>query len=58
MKIRATDFDDLFIFEPTVIGDERGYFMESYNYKTLLERGIDYQRGPGAININATAIVI
>ncbi len=43
MKVSNTDFDDLFIFEPTVIGDERGYFMESYNYKTLLERGIDYQ---------------
>ncbi len=43
MKISATDFDDLFIFEPTVIGDERGYFMESYNYKTLLECGIDCQ---------------
>lgn len=43
MIISATDFDDLFIFEPTVIGDERGYFMESYNYKTLLERGIDYK---------------
>jgi dTDP-4-dehydrorhamnose 3,5-epimerase len=43
MIISTTDFDDLFIFEPTVIGDERGYFMESYNYKTLLERGIDYR---------------
>ncbi len=43
MKISVTDFDDLFIFEPTVIGDDRGYFMESYNYKTLLENGIDYQ---------------
>ncbi len=43
MTISATEFDDLFIFEPTVIGDDRGYFMESYNYKTLLENGIDYQ---------------
>jgi len=41
MKIVATEFDDLFILEPRVIGDERGYFMESYSYKTLLENGID-----------------
>jgi len=41
MKIIATEFDDLFILEPKVIGDERGYFMESYSRKTLLENGID-----------------
>lgn len=40
MKITATGFDDLLILEPKVIGDERGYFMESYNYKTLSEHGI------------------
>jgi dTDP-4-dehydrorhamnose 3,5-epimerase len=40
MKITATGFDDLLILEPRVIGDERGYFMESYNYKTLSEYGI------------------
>ncbi len=43
MKISTTGFDDLFILEPTVHGDERGYFMESYNYKKLFEKGIDYQ---------------
>jgi dTDP-4-dehydrorhamnose 3,5-epimerase len=41
MKITATEFDDLFILEPTVIEDERGYFMESYSQKTLEENGID-----------------
>lgn len=41
MNIVATEFDDLFILEPKVIGDERGYFMESYSYKTLLNNGID-----------------
>ncbi len=40
MKIKATGFDDLLILEPKVIGDKRGYFMESYNYKTLSEYGI------------------
>jgi len=42
MKIIKTEFDDLFIIEPTVFGDERGYFMESYNFKALNENGIDY----------------
>lgn len=41
MKITATGFDDLLILEPKVIGDERGYFMESYNYKKLSEYGIN-----------------
>jgi len=40
MKITATEFDDLLILEPTVIEDERGYFMESYSQKTLEENGI------------------
>ncbi len=26
-----TKIDDLYIIEPKVFGDERGYFMESYN---------------------------
>jgi dTDP-4-dehydrorhamnose 3,5-epimerase len=43
MKVIKTEFDDLFIIEPTVLGDERGYFMESYNYKTLCENGINYK---------------
>ena len=41
MKLISTEFDGLFILEPKVFGDERGYFMESYSYKTLLENGID-----------------
>jgi dTDP-4-dehydrorhamnose 3,5-epimerase len=41
MKIIATEFDDLFILEPKVLVDERGYFMESYSQKTLSENGIE-----------------
>jgi len=40
MKIVATEFDGLFILDPKVIGDERGYFMESYSYKSFSENGI------------------
>lgn len=29
------------VIEPTVFGDERGYFMETYNYKDFAEVGID-----------------
>lgn len=43
MTITETGFDDLLIIEPQVLGDERGYFMESYNYKTFLEKGITVQ---------------
>jgi dTDP-4-dehydrorhamnose 3,5-epimerase len=43
MKVIETEFDDLFVIEPKVLGDQRGYFMESYNYKTLYESGIHYK---------------
>ena len=36
MKIISTEINDLFIFEPEVFGDTRGYFFESYN-KTKLD---------------------
>jgi dTDP-4-dehydrorhamnose 3,5-epimerase len=41
MNVLSTGFKDLFILEPKVLGDPRGYFMESYNRQTLLKAGID-----------------
>ena len=41
MNIVSTPFNDLFVLEPKVLGDSRGYFMESFSRKTLLEAGID-----------------
>jgi dTDP-4-dehydrorhamnose 3,5-epimerase len=41
MTITETGFDDLLILEPKVVQDERGYFMESYQYEDLLKQGID-----------------
>ncbi|MFM8850703.1 MAG: dTDP-4-dehydrorhamnose 3,5-epimerase family protein, partial [Cytophagales bacterium] len=41
MKIGETGFDDLVIIEPKVIGDARGYFMESYRYDEFQKHGID-----------------
>ena len=35
MPVIKTEFPDLFIIEPTVFGDDRGYFFEAYNKKAL-----------------------
>ena len=35
MKLIRTKIEDLFILEPKVFADDRGYFFESYNKKTL-----------------------
>lgn len=40
-KFIETDIKDLFIIEPTVFGDARGYFMETYNYAEFSEAGLD-----------------
>ena len=36
-----TEIKDLFILEPTVFEDNRGFFLESYNYNDFKEIGID-----------------
>ena len=41
MPFTATDFPGLFVFEPKVFEDSRGYFFESYNENTFREQGID-----------------
>jgi dTDP-4-dehydrorhamnose 3,5-epimerase len=41
MKVNSTGFKDLYVLEPKVFGDSRGYFMESYNKQTLLKSDID-----------------
>lgn len=42
-KIRVTtcDIEGVRVIEPTVFGDERGYFMETYNYNDMKAAGID-----------------
>jgi len=37
MKIEKTYIKDLFVITPEVFKDERGFFMESYNYKKFKE---------------------
>ncbi|PWB21706.1 dTDP-4-dehydrorhamnose 3,5-epimerase [Flavobacterium sp. HTF] len=41
MNIVKTFIKDLIIVEPTVFGDERGYFFESYSKTKFLDLGID-----------------
>ena len=41
MKIEETFIKDLVIVEPTVFGDERGYFFESYSKTKFEALGID-----------------
>ena len=36
-----TEMQGLYIIEPKVFGDERGYFMETYNYNDFKAAGLD-----------------
>ncbi len=40
MPFTATEFSGLFIFEPVILRDDRGYFFESYNEQTFQQQGI------------------
>ena len=42
-KFIKAEIDCLFVIEPTVFGDNRGYFMETYNYNDFKEAGLDMQ---------------
>ena len=42
MKVIDTKLDGVKIIEPKVFGDNRGYFMESYNKERFTEFGLDY----------------
>jgi dTDP-4-dehydrorhamnose 3,5-epimerase len=40
MKVHRTALPGLLILEPKVFSDDRGFFLESYNEKTMSETGI------------------
>lgn len=40
MKVIQTKIPDVLIFEPTILGDARGYFLESFREEWLLKRGV------------------
>ena len=41
ISVEKTEIDGLYVIEPTVHGDERGYFMETYNQNDMHEAGLD-----------------
>ena len=41
IKVIQAPIEGLYIIEPTVHGDARGYFMETYNQQDMQEAGLD-----------------
>ena len=41
ITVETCEIEGLKIITPTVFGDNRGYFMETYNYNDFKEAGID-----------------
>jgi len=41
MEIIETDIPELLIIEPKVFGDERGFFLESWNRQVFADAGLD-----------------
>ena len=42
MKVIETEIKDLYMIEPQVFGDSRGWFMESWSQKKMEEAGLFY----------------
>lgn len=41
IKVTKAPIDGLYVIEPTVHGDKRGYFVETYNQNDMHEAGLD-----------------
>lgn len=41
IRVTKTPIEGLFVIEPTVHGDSRGYFMETYNQNDMREAGLN-----------------
>ena len=41
IKVTNTPIKGLYVIEPTVHGDDRGYFVETYNQKDMAEAGLN-----------------
>ena len=41
IKVTKVPIEGLYIIEPAVHGDSRGYFMETYNQKDMEENGLN-----------------
>ena len=40
IKVTPCHIEGLYVIEPTVHGDQRGYFMETYNQRDMEEAGL------------------
>ena len=43
ITVETCEIEGLKIITPAVFGDERGYFMETYNYNDYKDAGIDME---------------
>lgn len=43
IKVIPCEIEGLYVIEPTVFGDERGYFIETYNQKDFREAGLNME---------------
>lgn len=41
IKVTSCDIEGLYVIEPTVFKDERGYFVETYNQNDFKEAGLN-----------------
>ncbi len=43
IKVTETPIEGLVVIEPSVFGDDRGYFMETYNQEVFKDHGLDME---------------
>jgi dTDP-4-dehydrorhamnose 3,5-epimerase len=43
MKFNPTPLQDVLVIEPRVFGDQRGFFLESWNQQTFADAGYDWK---------------
>lgn len=43
INVETCEIEGLKVITPTVFGDDRGYFMETYNYNDYKATGIDME---------------
>jgi dTDP-4-dehydrorhamnose 3,5-epimerase len=58
MKVTQLSFSDVYMIEPVIHGDQRGFFMESYNEQKLKEHGITFNFIQDNQSLSAEAGVI
>jgi len=57
MKVHAASIEDLLIIEPSVFGDERGFFMEAYSRDRYAEAGLPREFVQDNVSLSARGIL-